>query len=302
MNATDIVVGVFFLAAIIFRIFLMNAETINKHEQDKASQFAQATANHWQARRRKVHFPPRPAGYYGNEPKPLHAYLVATGGVLGIVDRELIFVPLGTRREQAISLDLIRWISTHATRAETGRADILVVHYVAAGRWHMAAWEMEEPETIAEVLANMVGQPFHECMDLREDYGPAPATCVLQDVYGQWLPASKSLYQSGVTPSPFSKLTRSEGSLYLAPGWLVFDERPMFPLSHLRRIEVVEHGGTLNQINPFAQDLLRLEYAPPDDLKPRVVGFQLREADRWAEILAEHTQVPYIMNEGRKKK
>jgi len=249
-----------------------------KADQDlgRMHPWAQTTAKHWRTRRRKVEVQPRPAHYLGRELRPLHAFLRVTPGALGIADRKLIFVPHRSRHEQVIPLNTMRWIGTRSLIDDLGRADTLVVHYEVNKHWYIGAWVVEEPKTIAEVLGQLTRQPYHEYMNLREDYGPAEATCVQQDVYGQWLPSAK--------------LKSATGTLYLVPGCLLFDGHPLINLDSLRRIEVLKHGG--------AQDLLRLEYGPPGE----VVGFLLHEGEQWAALLSRYAAVPYEMGEGRKKK
>lgn len=275
-------------------------------DRRRTRRFVQATAARWLAEGRDMRFYPTPAGYYGNEPLRSHARVAAEEGVLGIADRQLIFIPFKTGREQAISFDLIQWIGTHSIEVGSGDGTIsrnaLVVHYEAMGKWCMCAWTMDWPDNIAEVLAKLAGQTFHKCLDHRDDYGPYEAECLLQDVYGEWHPVPEARRQAGVANSPFAAVIVSEGPLYLAPDRLIFNRHHMLHLSRLRRIEVYERGGLLNHLNPFAKDLLRIEYALPDDPRAQVVGFLLPQAEQYAKLLAWRTQVPFEMREGRKKK
>ncbi|HEX3051162.1 MAG TPA: hypothetical protein VHP83_10945 [Aggregatilineaceae bacterium] len=73
----------------------------------------------------------------------------------------------------------------------------------------------------------------------------------------------------------------------------------MIHLAQIRRLEVYAEG-TRRSINPFAQDLLRIEYEADD--KHVVTGFLLRHADEWGAELAKRTGVPFDKQEGRKKK
>jgi hypothetical protein len=294
------------LPIIIFTVLMLSLAVFSVHyywQQHRMRQLAQETTARWLAEGREVRFHPTPVEYYGNEPLHSHSRLAATQGLLGIADRELIFIPHGYGREQAISFDLMHWIGTHPIEVSSGDGTIktkaLVVHYEALGKWYMGAWVLDWPDNIAGVLAKLTGQHNHS---QREDCGPEAAECLLQDVYGQWHPAAESRHQAGVASSPFASVVVSAGHLYLAPDRLIFNRRYMIHLSQFRRIEVHERGGLLNQLNPFAENLLRIEYAVPDEPRCLVVGFLIRQAERWGKYLAERAQVPCEVREGRKKK
>ncbi len=275
-------------------------------QEYRMRQYAAAVARRWRAEGRDVRFEPTVVEYYGDEPLRSHARRAATRGVLGIADRDLIFVPFGNREEQPLPFDVIRWIGTHTVEVSQGDGtttkNALVVHYEAAGEWHMGVWVMSWPNTVAGVLAKLNGQLDPPLFGQREDYGPETAECLLQDVYGEWHPADEARRRDDVVHSPFEGLTLAHGPLYLAPDRLVFNRYLMIHFAQLRRIEVYERGGLLNRLNPFAEDLLRIEYALPDEPRGLVVGFLVRSADQWGKTLAARAQVPYEVREGRKKK
>jgi hypothetical protein len=69
---------------------------------------------------------------------------------------------------------------------------------------------------------------------------------------------------------------------------------------HIQHLDVVKQPSA----NPLAADLLRVEYATPDDADydTDVIGFLVRRADKWAETVAARAPQSVQVQVGRKKK
>ncbi len=75
-----------------------------------------------------------------------------------------------------------------------------------------------------------------------------------------------------------------------------------FCSTQIREIGAFSKGGVLNSLNPFAEDLLRIECQPTPDGKPEVIGFLVRDAEDWAEAIRSRSPARITVHAGRKKK
>jgi hypothetical protein len=218
------------------------------------------------------------------------------------VDKHLVFI--GRRRydeewvpEEWIPFDQIRWLGTRYVSGQEGHSgikrDALIVHYEQRGFWHVGAWFSVQQNDLIKALSVETGLPVIKYFGEREDYGPAPAARQIEDVYGRWHP----FREGGHLPS----VDADQGELYLAPDRLLFNRRHPIHLAQVRRVDVFEPGGVLAELDPFHEDLLRIEYETPDQ-QHAVIGFLVRGGDRWASAIRTRTSVPYEHHRGRKKK
>jgi hypothetical protein len=148
----------------------------------------------------------------------------------------------------------------------------LAVHFTSPDGWRVAALASDEVRALGEALAAATGLPLHDTGDQRDDFGPAPAVRMVEDVYGAW--------------------TRERARpLYLAPDRLLFGWRDAILLSTIRRLDVDEAGGGA---------LLRVEHEASGGVES--IGFMLDDAPAWAEAIAHRIDVPLQVTIGRKKK
>jgi len=115
----------------------------------------------------------------------------------------------------------------------------------------------------------------------REDFGPARALRMHEDVYGEWH-------------------ADREDQLYLAPDRLLFGWRSAIPLDDIQRLNVLHRGG-LDALRPLASGLLRIEYRAAEGAI-ETVGFKVRRPAEWADAIAEHSASGLPVGQGRKKK
>ncbi|HEX3051164.1 MAG TPA: hypothetical protein VHP83_10955 [Aggregatilineaceae bacterium] len=236
--------------------------------------------------------------YSSGKHNPTHP---ATWGAVGIVDQTLVFEG-NTGDDQWINLATIRWVGVKTLSLQEGKyafkKEALVVHAEQDGEWRVLTFLSTSDNPWANIpskldyatyefgkqLAELCKLEFEVCTGRSEDFGPTDAQQMNQDVYGQWHPADDS---------------RLEKKLYLAPDRLIYGWKDTIHLAQIRKLEVYAEG-TRRSINPFAQDLLRIEYEA--DGNHVVTGFLLRHADEWGTELAKRTGVPFDWQEGRKKK
>jgi hypothetical protein len=261
----------------------------------------------WARQKRMIHFSPVPATYYvGFGLQWPRSYF----GALGLVDKNLVFI--GLRRyeeewvpEERIPFDQIRWIGTHYITGQKGRSavnqDALIVHYERGGFWHMAAWVADQQQHLARTLSAETGLPVLRYFGEREDYGPAHAARLIEDVYGRWHPFCDGTYPSDPDGKSAERLDADPGELYLAPDRLLFNRRDPIHLAQVRRVDLFEPGGVLAELNPFHEDLLRIEYESLEQ-QHKVIGLLVRGGQGWASAIHTLTSVPYEHHRGRKKK
>jgi hypothetical protein len=257
----------------------------------------------WTTHQRTVHFGPVIAEYYGSE--PCQTYRTGPiSGALGLVDQHLVFVGR-TGGEEWIPFDQIRWIGARSVMVPYGdgyaRADALIVHYEERGIWYVGAWVSEWRQALGKALGEETGLPVHSYGSEREDYGPARAACLIQDVYGRWHPFSDGARLPDADGISAERLDADQGELYLAPDRLLFNRRHSIHLAQVRRADVFEPGVPLAELNPFHEDLLRIEYESPEQ-QHAVIGFLVRGGGGWASAIRTRTSVPYEHHRGRKKK
>jgi hypothetical protein len=228
-----------------------------------------------------VHYGPVGASCFGQRPSAILGGGVF--GALGITDGKLVFT--GRRRSRfdaSIPLTSIRRIGLTTLPVQAGniiaRKRALAVHYDSPDGWRVGLFVTKEPAEVAQALAEESGLPIHDSGGERDDYGPARATRMTEDVYGDWSPDR-------------------EGDLYLAPDRLLFNWRDPILLDAIRRLDVIAKRG----VNPLAPDLLRVEHETPEG-EPLVTGFVVRRARRWAEAILRRTEVPLDVHLGRKTK
>ncbi|HVO70259.1 MAG TPA: hypothetical protein VMT24_09445 [Aggregatilineaceae bacterium] len=228
-----------------------------------------------------VHYGPVAASCLGQRPSAVYSRDVF--GALGITDGRLVFSGRRSSRfDASIPLASIHRIGLTTLPVQAGtlstRKRALAVHYDSPDGWRVGVFVTKEPPEIAQALANESGLPVHDSGGERDDCGPAHATRMLEDVYGDWTPDR-------------------DGVLYLAPDRLLFNWRDPILLDDIRRLDVV----TKRSVNPLAPDLLRVEHETADG-EPHVTGFVVRRARRWAEAILRRTDVPLDVHLGRKAK
>jgi len=228
-----------------------------------------------------VHYGPVGASCFGQRPRAV--YSGAVFGALGITDGRLVFAGHRSSRFNAsIPLTSIRRIGLTTLQVQTGkmiaRQRALAVHYDSPDGWRVGVFVTRAPVEIAQALADESGLAVHDSGGERDDYGPAHATRMVEDVYGDWT-------------------SDRTGELYLAPDRLLFNWRDPILLGDIRRLDVIAKRS----LNPLAPDLLRIEHETAGG-EPRVTGFVVRRALRWAEAIVRRTDVPVDVHLGRKTK
>jgi hypothetical protein len=228
-----------------------------------------------------VHYGPVGASCFGQRPGAILGGGVF--GALGITDGNLVFTGRRSSRfDASIPLTSIRRIGLTTLAVQAGniiaRKRALAIHYDSPDGWRVGLFVTREPAEVAQALAEESGLPIHDSGSERDDYGPARATRMTEDVYGDWSPDR-------------------EGDLYLAPDRLLFNWRDPILLDAIRRLDVIAKRG----VNPLAPDLLRVEHETPEG-EPLVTGFVVRRARRWAEAILRRTEVPLDVHLGRKTK
>jgi hypothetical protein len=228
-----------------------------------------------------VRYGPVGASCYGQRTRAVYNREVF--GALGITDGRLVFTGhRSSRFDASIPLGSIHRIGLTTLPVQAGtmstRKRVLAVHYDSPDGWRVGIFVTKEPAEIAQALAQESGLPIHDSGGERDDFGPARATRMTEDVYGDWIPDR-------------------EGDLYLAPDRLLFNWRDPILLDDIRRLDVIAQRS----LNPLTPDLLRVEHETADG-EPHVTGFVVRRARRWAEAILRHTDVPLDVHLGRKTK
>ncbi len=217
--------------------------------------------------------------------QPRRTYSGGTFGALGIADGQLIF---SGHRDNACNLNLsftqLQRIGLTTVSVLTGRVTAgkraLAVHFTGPEGWRVATFLLDKPVEFAQTLSTNTGLPVHDSGRQREDYGPARAIRVIQDIYGEWQ-------------------EDREGDLYLAPDRLLFHWRNVIPLIDIQRMDVFQQASA----NPLAADILRIEYdTPTGEYENETTGFLVRRADKWAEEIAQRAEAPITIHTGRKRK
>jgi hypothetical protein len=242
------------------------------------------THNMWLRERRAIQFVPVGAECYGTRPRKYRSQ-DGVYGALGVVDDTLTFVTR-SKLNFAVPLSAIRWVGFRTITVRNGKytkkVTALIVHAESFDGWNVYSLDSYASYQLAAYLTQRCKLPVHELGTRREDFGPAAATRMKQDVYGQW--------HGGL-----------RGDLYLAPDWLLFNDYKTIRLEHVQRLGAYERGGMWNDLNPFSEDLLRIDYQEPGG-KPHTVGFLVHDADGWAYAIHKASDRPIPIESGRKKK
>jgi hypothetical protein len=244
----------------------------------------------WLLTGKSIHFGPVGAICYGTEPGTNYQRRAGNYGALGIVGNGLVFTTRHYERF-AVPLASITWLGTRQIRVKNGKYSKevmgLIVHGNHQGRHFVFAVSSGLLFNISQHLSARCNLRVEELGERSESRGPTGARQVTQDIYGEW---------------------REEGhvSLYLAPdrllfGWSNWRCRAL-PLAQIREIGAFSRGSVLNSLNPFTEELLRIEYQPTPDGKPQVIGFLVRHADDWADAIQERSPARITVHAGRKKK
>lgn len=216
---------------------------------------------------------------------PRRTYSGGIFGALGIVERQIMFdghrhhtynLNLTFDRLQRIGLTTVPVIIGRTMN----RRRVLALHYDGPDGWRVATFLLDAPVEFANALGDQTGLPVRDSGQARDDYPPARAIRMIQDIYGEWQ-------------------EDREGELYLAPDRLLFSGREPIPLAAIRRLDIFQQAS----VNPLSADLLRVEYDTPDgDYDFETTGFLVRRADKWAEEIAQRAEAPLTIHAGRKKK
>jgi hypothetical protein len=244
----------------------------------------------WRLTGEPIHFGPVGATCYGTEPGTNYQRRAGNYGALGILGDGLVF---STRHYERFSVPLasITWLGHRKITVNAGKTTkkvtALMVHGDHQRRHFVLALSSDQLFGISQHLSARCKLRVEELGERSESRGPTGARRVTQDIYGEW---------------------REEGgvSLYLAPdrllfGWSIWLNRAV-PLAQIREIGAFSRGGVLNSLNPFAEELLRIEYQPTPGGKPVVIGFLVRHADDWAEAIRARSPARITVYAGRKKK
>lgn len=247
----------------------------------------------WQRRRRRAHVIRvrtawvrtglvvryGPVGVVCHGLRPRCTYGRGVSGAAGIAGDALTFEGQGRSAfNMRVALEQVQRLSlvTIALPASR-RARALAVHYDSPDGWRVATFSGQDIPELAGALSGACALPLHDAGEGRDDFGPARATRMIQDIYGEWTP-------------------EREGALYLAPDRLLFEWREAMPLAAMARLDVYHGGGGRR-----AGALLRVEYAAPDGAH-QAAGFLVDHAGRWAEAIVRRADLPLAVHEGRKRK
>ena len=214
---------------------------------------------------------------------PVQAYCASpqarrgVAGAVGVTGGRLVFDGQRANRcDAGIPLDALRWLGLSAAGR---RQRALHVHYEDAQGWHVVVFLMTEPLALANVLSTEGDLPLHDARNHTPDFGPARATRMQQDVYGEWA-------------------AERDGDLYLAPDRLLFDWRDAVLLAHVQRLDAMRDAA---RRNPMGVGLLRVEVQLPG-APFEVIGFLVRQPERWAAAIQARIETPIPVQAGRKKK
>jgi hypothetical protein len=253
---------------------------------------------------RTVHHRPVITEHFGSDPRTSYVGAYATVGVIGVADDRVIFVRRGGQNEMFIPLDRLCWIGTYPITLKQGKTTVnrpaLVLHHEDGDRWYVSVFVIRDQSLITSLLNTLEQQTGLIAMHGRMDFGPHSAQRMSQDIYGQWQTAASDGVAWSLAAQPsvmdFGGLS---GQLYLSPDRLIYNGKPIIHLVQIRQVELYEQGG-LHKLNPFNEELLRIEYDQDD--QHHVTGFLVRSGRKWAEALALRLNIPVEVHEGRKKK
>jgi hypothetical protein len=253
-------------------------------ERRMKQDFVNQTRTQWMRAGRVIQWGPEGTDCYGVS-RPQSVYYEANFGVLGVVDRHVAFT--GRRNANCdayIPLEQIAGLVSCPIQVRQGKASVekkaVEVHTENRGHWLVYTFTPRDPFQFVEAIHRHTGRTILE-RTLPKQPTEANAVLMRQDVYGEWR-------------------EEQAGELYFAPDRIVFDWYSLIHFSQIRRVDIFERGG-LGSLNPFAQELVRIEYQGTEQ-KFQVIGFLLRGADKWADKLSAYTGIPVESHIGRKKK
>ena len=183
-------------------------------------------------------------------------------GALGLVDGGLVFA--GRQASDCdgyIPFNAVRCVALRRTRRWLASGRQVAVHAERSGRWQVSVFALESVVPLAEALAIRANSPVYDAGAGREDFGPARALRMHEDVYGEWH-------------------AEREDQLYLAPDRLLFGWRDAIALAQIEQVSVLERA-------PGSRDhgeVLRLAVAL-DEESYDVIGFGVAEAAAWADAI-----------------
>jgi hypothetical protein len=244
----------------------------------------------WRLTGKPIHFGPVGATCYGTEPTASYRHSEGHYGAVGVVGGHFVFSTRSWERFM-VPLASITWIGvrkiTVAHGKGTKKVAALMVHGDYQDEYYVFALSSDESYAIEQQLSAHCNLRPEYLGERSESYGPVTVTRVTQDIYGEW--HEEGCGQLFLAPDRlrFSRLDRSVTSIFLV---------------QIRAVGAFSRGGILNSLNPFAEDLLRVEYLPTPDGKPEVIGFLVRNADDWADAIQERSPARITLHTGRKKK
>jgi len=183
-------------------------------------------------------------------------------GALGLVDGGLVFA--GRQASDCdgyIPFNAVRCVALRRTRRWLASGRQVAVHAERSGRWQVSVFALESIVPLAEALATRAGSTVYDAGAGREDFGPARALRMHEDVYGEWH-------------------AEREDQLYLAPDRLLFGWRDAIALAQIEQVSVLERA-------PGSRDhgeVLRLAVALDEETYD-VIGFGVAEAAAWADAI-----------------
>lgn len=246
------------------------------------AQFVRSTKARWKHEGYAIQWSLDNCLCYGTRPTSTYREMVF--GVLAIADGYVLFKGrLGADCNTKIPIDEVYGLgisTVHFGRRNSllhQVRDVVEIHTVEWDEWQVYIFQANV--TAREALCNAIQSQRAYSIPERStarQMTPTHAKLMTQDVYGEWH-------------------EEDSGDLYLAPDRIIFGWQVLLLFSTIRRIAVVEHGG----LNPFAQDLIRIDY---EDTQMRTLGFLMRGAVEWAEMLSRVIDVPVESQVGRKKK
>ncbi|NDJ78132.1 MAG: hypothetical protein GYB65_17930 [Chloroflexi bacterium] len=223
----------------------------------------------WVRAAQVINYGPVAAVCYGSRPRT--SYRRGVAGALGLTDEQVVFTgQRSTWYNTGIPYTDLRWLGLRPITTPTSRTRALIIHAWRGDDWRVYTFTLDAPLELAQFLSRETGLPLRE-LNAREDFGPATATRLFQDMHGQWQP-------------------EYDADLYLAPDRLLFDWRDPVVLASMLRLDVYPRG-----------ELLRIEYEAESG-DPAVVGFAVRGAEDWAAAIARRTAAPLAIHSGRKRK
>ncbi len=256
------------------------------HERRAYQDFILRTRTAWMRAGHVIHFGPVAATCYGRSPQKSYT-AGCVYGALALMDGHLEFSGYKHKMFNVrIAFEVLKWVGIRRVTISSGdnpsTQDALVVHYDSPAGWRVYTWTIPgDLEGFARELSTKADLPVQHYGTKREDFGPSGVTRMAQDIYGVW---SKD----------------RGGDLYLAPDRLIFGGRHQIPLHQIRAVNVISKGGW-SDLNPFASELLQIEYNDQEG-KAQTTAFLVRASETWARAIQERTGAALDFFAGRKKK